>query len=209
MIYHIGTHRVRHGNVADDLSVLMGDDSVNILYSDPPWGDGNLRYWDTINVKMNATATRQDRVLTTDELLARVLALAAERLTDDGACLVEYGVRWSENVKAACATFGLVHNGIINIRYRGGGKLLPLHLHVMSRKAMTLAPGWVASVTDTYGYDTPRLACAPFVVPGGVVFDPCCGLGYSAQVAVDNGMRFIGNELNMERLRKTIRRLKK
>jgi hypothetical protein len=41
-------------------------------------------------------------------------------------------------------------------------------------------------------------------VRDGIVFDPCCGMGYTARAAVAAGMRFRGNELNAKRLQKTI-----
>jgi len=39
--------------------------------------------------------------------------------------------------------------------------------------------------------------------------DLCCGMGYTAQACVDNGLSFVGNEFNMARLQKTINRLRK
>jgi predicted methyltransferase len=41
---------------------------------------------------------------------------------------------------------------------------------------------------------------------GDKILDPCCGMGYTAQIAIDNGMYFYGNELNAKRLQKTINR---
>lgn len=38
---------------------------------------------------------------------------------------------------------------------------------------------------------------------------PCCGMGFSAQIACDNKMMFRGNELNSKRLEKTKLRLAK
>lgn len=29
----------------DDLSLLLGGEKADCLYSDPPWGIGNLKYW--------------------------------------------------------------------------------------------------------------------------------------------------------------------
>ena len=39
--------------------------------------------------------------------------------------------------------------------------------------------------------------------------DLCCGMGYTAQACIDNGLKFIGNELNEKRLGKTIGRLQR
>ena len=51
MIYHIKHHRVQHGNIYDDFMPLMQQEKADIFYSDPPWGIGNLKYWQTLNVK--------------------------------------------------------------------------------------------------------------------------------------------------------------
>ena len=58
------------------------------------------------------------------------------------------------------------------------------------------------------GKDLPILAVAPFAVPGGIILDPMCGMGYTAEAAKSNRMRFRGNELNQHRLDKTIARLR-
>jgi predicted methyltransferase len=41
----------------------------------------------------------------------------------------------------------------------------------------------------------------------GIVLDPMCGMGYTAQAAIKYGLAFRGNELNSVRLQKTIDRL--
>ena len=38
-IIQIGRHRVRHGDMFDDLSELFGGDKADMFYSDPPWGE--------------------------------------------------------------------------------------------------------------------------------------------------------------------------
>ena len=43
----------------------------------------------------------------------------------------------------------------------------------------------------------------------GIGMDLCCGMGYTAQACIDNGLTFVGNELNKKRLGKTINRLNK
>ena len=53
MITEIKNHRVRHGNIMDGIDDLMVGNQADFIYSDPPWGQGNLRYWQTMNKKMN------------------------------------------------------------------------------------------------------------------------------------------------------------
>ena len=49
MITEIGKHKVQCQDVMYGIDDLMGSDKVDFLYSDPPWGQGNLKYWQTIN----------------------------------------------------------------------------------------------------------------------------------------------------------------
>ena len=52
MITEIGPHRLRHGNLHDGIGDLMLGERADIVYADPPWGPGNLKFWQTMNHKM-------------------------------------------------------------------------------------------------------------------------------------------------------------
>ena len=45
MIYKIGEHTVRHGDIHNEIEIneLTQNIKANIFYSDPPWGSGNLK----------------------------------------------------------------------------------------------------------------------------------------------------------------------
>ncbi len=44
----IGKHTVSNEDVqAVNFSELLGGEKAHILYTDPPWGDGNMKYWCT------------------------------------------------------------------------------------------------------------------------------------------------------------------
>ena len=101
------------------------------------------------------------------------------------------------------------HNGIIDIKYRGGSKFLPLHLHILSKDKLTLPVGYIDLVKGTTGMGTLRAAVTPFAKEGFKILDPCCGKGYTAQIALETGMVFRGNEINEKRLAETIKRLLK
>lgn len=212
MIYDIGAHRVRHGDVTDPTMAdeLLQGESAHILYSDPPWGDGNIKFWATMNKKMTGETVEPAPL---DRFLSAVFDYAEEHVTDY--MLIEYGVRWADEVVRRGENAGFTHVDTIDILYRGGGKLLPLHLHTFSRAA-AYPEGYAEAVQGAYGYPCTKLALAPVIQAlqarqGAevVVTDPCCGMGYTAQVCVDTGASFRGNELNRARLQKTIDRLSK
>jgi 16S rRNA G966 N2-methylase RsmD len=57
MITDIGIHRVQHGDIMNGLDELMEGDKADFIYSDPPWGQGNLTYWQTMNKKNDRQRT--------------------------------------------------------------------------------------------------------------------------------------------------------
>ncbi len=210
MIRQYGPHRVQHGDVNKGISGLMGTDRVGIMYSDPPWGQGNIGYWATMNRKMTGTITVPADL---DTFLSSIFGIAATYV--DGYLLIEYGPRWKDMIQERGVAAGFTARGIIPIKYRGGGKVYPLDLHLFTRGNLPLPPGYVEHVSDTLGYETVKRAFYPLAetvrssgLPN-IGLDPCCGMGYTAQACIDSGLAFRGNELNAKRLAKTEARLQK
>lgn len=213
-IINVGKHKVRHGDVNDDLSPLLGNDKIRLMYSDPPWGEGNIKYWCTMNEKMTG-AVVQPASLT--KFLDSIFSVAQKYVTDY--LLIEYGIRWRDNIISKAKEAGFDHIATIRIEYRGGkgGSLLPLDLHVFSKNGAGLPAGYIEQVENTRGFDCVKKAFYPFAellkqkYPNEEikVLDPCCGMGYTAQASINCGLTFRGNELNRARLQKTINRLEK
>lgn len=209
-ITRIGQHRVRHGNIyeREEMDRFIGDDRADLFYSDPPWGTGNLKFWDTTNKKMNADAKDYDYGFDVDKFLDVVIG-SAVRYTD-GFVVIEYGKRWVEKLVAQADQKGLFYCNRVETLYKGGGKLLPLDVVVFhTRRGMSIP---LLNAYHTVGYKTVKTVFSilrPMIgahTPIGM--DLCCGMGFTAQACIDSGMRFIGNELNVKRLQKTIDRLK-
>lgn len=205
MILSIGKHRVRHGDVMDGIDQLMNGEKADIFYSDPPWGQGNMKYWHTMNRKMNGVESELKGDLS--DFLEQIFSIANKYAK--GPIFIEYGCQWEENIRVMGNKYGFSHLGIADLRYKSGSKLLPLHLHVFSKGPLQLPQGYLKSLSGTFGFETLKRAVTPFAVKDGIVLDPCCGMGYSARAAIENGMSFRGNELNRKRLQKTIEKLQK
>ena len=205
IITTVGPHRVKHGNVMVGIEELMGNDTAEIVYSDPPWGEGNIKYWETMNKKMNNVETKSAVPL--PAFLNQIFSIATKY--SNNMILIEYGMKWCDDIKEYGAKHGLIHNGIAILKYRSGSKFYPLHLHIFSKKEIVLPSNYLESLRDTFGMDTLRRAIEPFKKSGKIILDPCCGMGYTAQIALETGMFFRGNELNEARLTKTIARLQK
>lgn len=209
-VMKIGPHAVQHGDVMLGIDVLMAGEKADLMYTDPPWGDGNLRYWTTMNRKMTGEEFEPARL---DAFLSNLFDIAKRYV--NGFLLVEYGVRWADEIQARGAVAGFLLSGLITTCYRSGGKLMPMHLHLFRSPGFTFPYGYAGAVEGTSGYATLQAAVPPLArllkarKPDPVILlDPCCGMGYSAQAAVDNGLAFRGNEFNAARLAKTIKRLR-
>lgn len=204
MIKNIGMHRVRHGDVYDDLTELMQNQKADIFYSDPPWGEGNLKYWQTINHKMNGEETKEVNLET---FLDRIAEVAYEYTKEDGVVFIEYGYKWNEDLIKVFEAKGFKLQKSIEVLY--GSPKRPLIENIFTKgKDLHITDEYIKSVYHTSGFDTLRNAITPFAKPNGIIMDPCCGLGYTAKFAVENNMIFYGNELNKKRLDRTIERLK-
>lgn len=203
MIQAIGPHRVRHGSIMDSVGIaeLMGADKADIVYSDPPWGMGNLKFWATMNRKMTGATTPQAPTL--EAFLEQVFAQAKRYCR--GIFLVEYGVRWEQQIIDQGGKHGFLWQGRATPVY--ASQNLPLHLHLFSTHAMQVPAGYFKALDGTKGFKT--VMQRSMTIPLGLA--KCsvasCGLGYSAKMALAHKMSFRGNELNAKRLAKTVERL--
>ena len=203
MITEIGKHRVQHANIMGGIDALMAGDMADFVYSDPPWGQGNLRYWQTMNKKMTG-AERQE--IDYSEFIEKLFSIIARYARDR--VVIEYGVRWKDDIQAIAARYGFsgpVHRGIYD------SKNLPLDFHFLSKSGQfTPTTNVIDKLKIQKGLkivETIFDDCCP--IDSKIVLDPMCGMGYTAQAAVNRGMAFRGNELNSKRLGKTIARLEK
>jgi hypothetical protein len=197
----IGTHRITNESVEhpaiDAMLDTLGGRKIDCLYSDPPWGDGNMRYWVTMNKKMTGAV---HPALTYEALVARLFSFVHRHV--DGHVFVETGTRWGEMLGDRFLAEGMHKVQSIKLRYRSGSALL--------ENDLILGCTHPGAAFDASGLEAINGAALSQEVlkriraPGGVVFDPCCGMGYTARAAVHNGMTFLGNDFNAKRLAKTI-----
>ena len=103
----IGNHMVQHGNVMNSIAPLMADGNAEIFYSDPPWGSGNLKYWQTINSRMTG-AEKID--IEFNAFLERIFTLAYKY--SNNLVFIEYGTKWNAEIQFMGEAHGLFHLGI-------------------------------------------------------------------------------------------------
>lgn len=202
MTRQIGTHRVRCGDIFDNLDELYGNTKIDVFYSDPPWG--NLDFWQTLNNKMTGAEKKKTDLV---KFLDRFFDVAVMYTKPDSPIFVEYGIKWNPQLVEIAQAHGLVHEAQVEMMY--GSPARPMVLNVFSKTgSLNLSMDYKQSVYHTKGYKSLLAALAPFS-DKKTITDPCCGLGYSARYAVEHGMSFYGNELNQGRLDRTIERLEK
>ncbi len=202
MIYEIGKHKVRLGDIheLEEIKDLTEGVKADIFYSDPPWGEGNIKYWDTMNKKQNGI-TESTGKFNVDVFLGLVLDNAVEHT--NGWVVIEYGKRWVTKVINMGTSRGLKYCGRIETVY--GGTHTNEIIFFRTDKIVTID---LSSIFHLTGYKCVKEIFKLLKVEEGIGMDLCCGCGFTAQACIDNGMTFIGNELNKKRLDKTIDRLK-
>jgi hypothetical protein len=197
MLLNIGPHKLNNASLMDpSVDQMLGMEKVNVLYTDPPWGEGNMKYWVSLAQKQTGKPFQQT---TYADLLARIAGFAARYV--DGYVFVETGVKWGDQVMKALEP--VCHKlAIQTMQYRSGAKLLECVL--VSGVTDPAYPALSLDVSGLRGAALPKAVVASVATPGGIVFDPCCGMGYTAKAAVNAGMRFRGNEVNRHRMQDTV-----
>lgn len=194
------TNRLYNYSIEDPkLHTALSLTSIDVLYCDPPWGDGHMKLFATMMEKQ--TGTRPDQI-SFQALLDALVKLALTGPGPQGRTFIEIGPRWTDTVASALderLPNVRVHNGFV---YGSGNR----PLSVISAGAPWAKPDGIG----LKGYGMVKDIVKSVAKPGGVLLDPCCGHGYSAAAALEAGMSFIGNEFNpvrLERTRTLIRRM--
>ena len=208
MVEVIGVHRLRVGDMMAGIDELMDGEKADFFFSDPPWGPGTLKYWQTLNEKQNPGEVRA-RVVSYHEFIRQMFALAVRHTSK--MVFIETGLRWADMLKGVGEEVGLRYLGMGDMLYVSGSRKLPMK-HLVFGVGYTpyaLTKDYFETLTDLYGYAAVRATMEPFVEPGATILDPCCGLGLVARFAVEYGMKFRGNELSKHRAEQTRIKLRK
>lgn len=202
MIKNIGLHRVRCGDIMEDLSELYQGVKCDFFYTDPPWM--NLNYWQTLNEKMTGASKKQ---IANKAFINRIFEVVKENMKPEGILFMEFGKKWNNSIVERAEKYGF--NCMVTIEMLYGSPERPCMLNLFSEIPRPLPPNYIEKVYHTKGFNSLQAAVPPFVKQGDIISDPCCGMGYTAKIAKETGAIFYGNELNAKRLEKTIGILEK
>lgn len=163
-------------------SRALAGEKADIVYSDPPWGPGNLMYWRTHNKE-----TERPDWPTFLNTFCNVVAVS---IKPGAHVFVEMGLRWVDDLARVMSGLGIDEAKRFTCYY--GNPKLPNVLWYAG-PGTTTDPGGMSGVAMT------RRAIEGVATPDALVFDPCCGKGMTARCALRLGMRFAGVELNPKR----------
>lgn len=196
---HVGRHRLICGDITaltpehpnGPVGALMGDDLADVVYSDPPWGPGNQKYWHTHRAHGAVPRTSWP------DFLSAFCVLVATYKKPNAPAFIEMGLRWVEDLERAMSAAGLSHRKTWRIFYGPRTKPLPNAL-------LQFGPAPLIRLPDPpVGEPVTRAALEAVVRPGSLVLDPCTGLGMTARITHILGGQFRGCEMNPLRLART------
>lgn len=202
----IGKHKVYCGDIHDKniIAELLNGVSADIFYCDPPWGEGAIKMFDTMNKKM--TGAESTGNFNNDTFLGTLLQYAKKYTK--GFVVIEYGKRWVDTVIKVAEASGLHFCGKVETLYGGKPyKMDVLVFHTSKKHSLDLRLAYHSKdgktplmVMKSIFGDTKRQDSSD-----RIVIDLCCGLGNTAKAALALDMVFFGNELNQKRLDKTVK----
>ena len=203
-LINIGPHRLRHGDLRGGISDLMEGQLADFIYGDPPWGEANLRYWQTLNKRM----TGADKLGIEYESFQHLYFKTISEVARDH-CIIEYGERWREDIIQFSKDYGFKHMDVATSYYSSDN--LPVDIHLISKSGQWEGGlPFKAACHNFKGYGLVSKLFDMYLPEGAeIVLDPTCGMGYSARAAAERGAKFRGNELNRKRLGKTIDKLER
>lgn len=203
MIEQIKQHRVANVSIEKlNMDELMKGRKARVLYSDPPWSNGNLRYWTTIRKRHTGIS---DEPISYDELIAVLKNIITNYV--DGYVFIEVSVKLEKEVMESFSEV-LYNLKAVEVLYKAGDKLYP-NLVVYGTTSPDYKYNLDIDPKNSFDVKLPSDCIKNIALLNEIVLDPCCGLGLTAQAAINNGMIFYGNEFNRKRLNETIRRLAK
>jgi hypothetical protein len=175
---------------------------VDICYTDPPWGNGNLSYWKTINKKM--TSAESD-LISQEEMEDRISYLITKYVKTYA--FIVYGKREAESLTNKLKKYPNVKDvQYIKKRYQSGSKWLEnCVLCVTLNDAPVKSFQYLENQDGLKGLE---IVCKEFQGVATSVLELFVGVGFYLKVLDKYGFEVVGNELNGARLSKALDKVK-
>ena len=204
----VNGHILTNGNISgDQLTTALSSNypnGVDWCYTDPPWGNGNLKYWATINKKMTNTSINQIDQYTLEDRVVDIFTTYVRNYT-----FVVYGVKEAESLMAKARSKGNVRDvQYIEKKYNAGSKWLKNCIICITLNDAPVVD-WVPVFSGQHGINGLKSICKMFSGRSSSCLDMFIGVGHYLNVLDSYGFKVIGNELNRARLSKAIAKINK
>ena len=199
MVIQKGKHKVVCGDIMlNAYEQVMQGEKADILYSDPPWGSGNLKYWDTMNVKMNNV---QSRDIGWETFVNKFAEIVNNYTHEQSQVFIEMGMKFYDKV---VEVFEQKTNFKLAQRFDTvySNKLPMIVLYFTDKNPYMYD---VATINGTTADKTVNNILEPIAKENLVVFDPCMGYGRTLRISEKYNMSFRGSELNQARIDRAIK----
>ena len=179
-------HRITlHDIMTNDLDDLFQGAKADVFYSDPPWGEGSLKFWRT-------HIGQKGHTVDWENFVRRVKFLCDRHVT--GSRFIETGLRFEKDI---IAIFGEPQGRYVT-KYKGGGKIVDNILLGYGEQPKVDPSGKT-------GIDVALIVLSSLPTAPKSVFDCCVGLGTTAKVAKKLGLTCYANELDPKRAARTMK----
>lgn len=201
MVQAIGRHRVACNSIEDaPHRKLLEGNKARVLYTDPPWSDRMMSFFDTLQEKQ--TNEGGDGNLNVERMVDELGKVIQNHV--DGYVFVY----WTENNNIA--------QNRLDEYLAWSEEQYPLYTdgdgnerkYVLYFGATSSEYQLDINVNGMNGLEMNRLIFDNVAVEDEFAYDPMCGQGNSAVGSIENGMRFAGNELNRKRVNDCVDRIK-
>jgi len=202
----VKNHVFTHGNINDNqLDIAIAENypnGIDFCYTDPPWGNGNLNYWDTMNKKMNQQTTDQIDQITLEN---RVVHLICKHVKNYA--FIVYGVREAESLISILNKQPNVTDvQYIEKKYKSGDKWLKNCVIAVTLNSAAKRD-WFPILENKNGLEGLHAICQEFKNIYTSCLECFVGQGFYLKVFDKYGFNVIGNELNLSRLQKAISKI--
>jgi len=201
----IKSHILTQGNIKGDQLRKALDQhfpsGVDVLYTDPPWGQGTIKYWNTLNKKNTGDDTE---ILSVEQIETIIVDYIMEYVKQYG--FIIYGKREAAGMMARLTKTGLRDIELIPRTYNSGSKRLP-NVVITFRTPLAPAIDWRSLLEGTNDMDTLRIVCDQLAGKAKTVLDMFIGIGDYLKMLDRYGFTVVGNELNSARLEKAIAKI--
>lgn len=203
-IYNRDGNKVLCGSIFEiDYAELLDNEKAYILYTDPPWNDGNIKYWYTINKKQ--TGINHYIPVTYIQLLNKIKEIIDKHV--DGFIFIE-GSKYTKDIMENIFNTTVRNLKFHNVLYKSGSKYLN-NIIMTGTTSSKYKLNIDLNNIKCDGLPLPKKCITHVAEKGKIVLDPFCGLGNTARATLINDMTFIGTEINSLRLERTWKILEK